>query len=77
MFQILEPCPRNFTRAGSNCYFFESTKELNWKSASAACKDRGSTLAEMETIEENQDIVTFIQIHANLRGSKITYLLPR
>nr|CAD7591440.1 unnamed protein product [Timema genevievae] len=62
-----DPCPGNFTRAGKNCYHF-SVREFNWKSSASMCKSLGSTLAELESIEENQDVVTFIQANSYLRG---------
>nr|XP_022918949.1 oxidized low-density lipoprotein receptor 1 [Onthophagus taurus] len=65
-----EPCLENYTRVGSSCYLFHANagREMDWKAASSYCKKHGSTLAEMETIEENQDIVGFIQSTPNLRG---------
>lgn len=41
---------------------------MDWKAASKHCQKMGSVLAEMETIEENQDIVTFIQASSHLKG---------
>lgn len=42
---------------------------MDWKAASRACKNIGAVLAEMETIEENQDIVAFIQTNSHLKGN--------
>jgi len=66
-FSLVEPCPTNFSRVGAYCYHF-SERELNWKSSSSMCRALGSRLAEMETVEENQDIVAFMQATAALRG---------
>ncbi|VEN54862.1 unnamed protein product [Callosobruchus maculatus] len=65
-----EPCKGNFTRVGGNCYYFnsEAGREYDWKVASKQCKKMGAFLAEMETIEENQDLVTYIQSSNYLRG---------
>ncbi|XP_050306960.1 uncharacterized protein LOC126743782 [Anthonomus grandis grandis] len=65
-----EPCPDNFTRAGQNCYHFASNagREYDWKVASKHCKKLGAVLAEMETIEENQDLVAYIQNDSHLKG---------
>ncbi|CAH2002067.1 unnamed protein product [Acanthoscelides obtectus] len=65
-----EPCKGNFTRVGGNCYHFnsEAGREFDWKVASKQCKKMGAFLAEMETIEENQDLVTYIQSSNYLRG---------
>lgn len=54
----------------SNCYFFHfaAGREHDWKSASKQCKRLGAVLAEMETIEENQDMVAFIQTNSHLKG---------
>lgn len=71
MIQFSEPCPINFNRAGSNCYFFSDLagRERDWKSAKKMCEKQGAVLAEMETIEENQDVVAHIQANSNLRGT--------
>ncbi|XP_023017757.2 uncharacterized protein [Leptinotarsa decemlineata] len=65
-----EPCRENFTRVGSNCYHVHSAtgREYDWKVASKHCKKLGGFLAEMETIEENQDLITYIQSNQHLRG---------
>ncbi|XP_069686191.1 uncharacterized protein [Periplaneta americana] len=62
-----EPCPANFSRVGAFCYHF-SERELNWKSSSSMCRALGSRLAELETVEENQDIVAYLQSTAGVRG---------
>lgn len=65
-----ESCPGNFTRVGHECYHFNSLtgREFDWKVASKTCKKMGGFLAEMETIEENQDLVTFILSKQQLKG---------
>lgn len=67
---FLDPCPDNFTRAGQNCYLFANMagREYDWKVASKHCKKMGAVLAEMETIEENQDIIAHIQNDSYLKG---------
>lgn len=37
----------------------------------------GAVLAEMETIEENQDVVAHIQTNSNLKGKKLYYIVPK
>lgn len=65
-----EPCPTNFTRVAHDCYHFNiaTGRELDWKAANKFCKKIGGFLAEMESIEDNQDLVTFIQATQQLRG---------
>ncbi|KAJ8916154.1 hypothetical protein NQ315_016293 [Exocentrus adspersus] len=65
-----EPCSDNFTRVGADCYHFSTIagREHDWKMANKNCKRLGGFLAEMETIEENQDLITYIQSNQNLRG---------
>lgn len=67
----VEPCADNFTRVAQNCYMFASMagREYDWKVASKHCKKMGAVLVEMETIEENQDIIAHIQNEANLQGA--------
>ena len=68
-----DPCPNNFSRIGHNCYLISSNagRELDWKAANRQCKRNGGTLTEMETIEENQDIVAHIQNTPYLRGKSL------
>ncbi|KAF5307816.1 hypothetical protein FQR65_LT06688 [Abscondita terminalis] len=65
-----DPCPDSFVRAGFNCYLFAGTagRELDWKAASKQCRKYGAFLAEMESIEENQDVISYIQSHEHLKG---------
>lgn len=75
LFTISESCPGNFTRVGHECYHFNSLtgREFDWKVASKTCKKMGGFLAEMETIEENQDLVTFILSKQQLKGNHFVY----
>jgi hypothetical protein len=61
----------NFSRVGAYCYHF-SERELNWKSSASMCRALGSRLAEFETVEENQDIVGFMQATSALRGTVLS-----
>ncbi|CAH0557102.1 unnamed protein product [Brassicogethes aeneus] len=65
-----EPCPNSYSRVGPNCYQFSSTagREYDWKAASKYCKKEGGVLAEMESVEEAQDIIAHIQSNEFLRG---------
>lgn len=65
-----EPCPEHFVRAGMRCYLFGSAagRELDWKIASKLCKKHGAMLAELESIEESQDVISYIQKTDYLRG---------
>ncbi|CAG9829520.1 unnamed protein product [Diabrotica balteata] len=67
---VYKPCRTNYTKVGHDCYHFNSAtgRELDWKAASKYCKKIGGFLAEMESIEDNQDLVTFIQATQHLRG---------
>lgn len=53
-----------------NCYLFsvKAGREVDWKSANRHCRKHGAFLAEMESIEENQDIIAHIQNSPYLRG---------
>ncbi|XP_063224191.1 oxidized low-density lipoprotein receptor 1-like isoform X2 [Bacillus rossius redtenbacheri] len=62
-----DPCPANFTRVGKGCYHF-GERQFNWKSSASMCKSLGAGLAELESIEENQDVVTFLQSHKEHTG---------
>lgn len=63
-----DSCPKNYTRAGSYCYYFGYTEKYDWKTANVVCKKLKGNLAEMETIEENQDVVAYIQSRSQLQG---------
>ncbi|XP_051156138.1 C-type lectin domain family 4 member A [Leptopilina boulardi] len=62
-----EPCPQNYTRVVSNCYYF-STREFDWKSSASLCRGMGGNLVEFRNVEENQDIVAFLQTDKKFRG---------
>lgn len=53
-----------------NCYHFSANagREADWKTASKFCKRSGGFLLEMESIEENQDIIEHIQGLPFLKG---------
>lgn len=70
---VSEPCPINFMRAGTNCYYFSDLagREKDWKAAMQHCKKMGGSLAELETIEENQDVIVHIQTNSHLRGAQL------
>ena len=64
---VLEPCPQNYTRAGKNCYYF-STREFDWKSSASLCRGMGGNLVEFRNVEENQDVVAYLQTDKKFRG---------
>ncbi|XP_055375436.1 uncharacterized protein LOC129608134 [Condylostylus longicornis] len=64
---VPDPCPKNFTKVGDNCYHL-SEQQLNWKSANSICKSMSSHLAEFESISENEDIVAYVLNHPHHRG---------
>lgn len=76
-FQPLDPCPDNFTRIGESCYFFGATagREYDWKAANRQCRKLNSVLAEFETIEENQDIIAYVQGNEYLKGEYLLFFL--
>lgn len=41
---------------------------MDWKAANKHCKKRGAFLVELETVEENQDVIAHIQTSHHLRG---------
>lgn len=41
---------------------------MDWKAANKYCKKRGAFLVEMETVEENQDVIAHLQTSHQLRG---------
>ncbi|XP_043284770.1 C-type lectin domain family 4 member A [Venturia canescens] len=62
-----DACPSNYTRVGQNCYHF-SYREFDWKSSASFCRGMGGNLVELETVEENQDLVTYLQATKNFKG---------
>lgn len=58
-----KPCSMNFTRVGDNCYLFVANKPCNWKSANNICRSYGAHLAELETLNENNDIAAYLLNH--------------
>lgn len=62
-----EPCPDNYTRVGQFCYYF-STRDYDWKSSASLCRGIGGNLVEFETIQENQDVVAFLQSEKKVKG---------
>lgn len=61
-----DPCPHNFTRIGANCYLFGTQSIVNWKTANNICKSYGAHLAELDTLNENSDIVAYLLNHHQL-----------
>ncbi|KAL1491318.1 hypothetical protein ABEB36_011931 [Hypothenemus hampei] len=66
----IEPCPDNFTRIGDHCYLFANMagREYDWKVANKHCKKLKANLAELETVQENQDVIVHIQNTHSLTG---------
>ncbi|XP_046424812.1 uncharacterized protein LOC124182064 [Neodiprion fabricii] len=65
--QAKDLCPNNYTRVGKNCYHF-SVRELDWKSSASMCRSFGGNLAELESVEENQDLIAHLQSVKKVRG---------
>lgn len=61
-----DPCPHNFTRIGANCYLFGTQQIVNWKTANNICKSFGAHLAELESLNENSDIIAYLLNHHQL-----------
>lgn len=61
-----DPCPHNFTRIGANCYLFGTQQIVNWKTANNICKSYGAHLAELESLNENSDIIAYLLNHHQL-----------
>lgn len=61
------PCAKNFTRIGDNCYLIAIEHPgVNWKTANNLCRSYGAQLAELETLNEHNDIVAYLLNHHNL-----------
>lgn len=58
-----KPCAMNFTRVGDNCYLFIANKPSNWKTANSVCRSYGAHLAELETLGNNEEVVTYLLNH--------------
>lgn len=67
-FQIYleKPCSMNFTRIGDNCYLFVTNQPANWKTANSVCRSYGAHLAELEGLNENNDIAAYLLNHQQL-----------
>lgn len=60
-------CSKNFTRIGDNCYLIAIEHPgVNWKTANNICRSYGAQLAELETLNEHNDIVAYLLNHHNL-----------
>lgn len=59
----MKPCAKNFTRIGDNCYYIVVNQPANWKTANNICKSYGAHLAELETLNENNDVVAYLLNH--------------
>lgn len=53
----------NFTRVGDNCYLFVVNQPANWKAANGVCRSYGAYLAELEGLNENNDINGYLLNH--------------
>ncbi|XP_048509385.1 C-type lectin domain family 12 member B [Athalia rosae] len=62
-----DPCPSNYTRIGKGCYHF-GAREFDWKSSASLCRGLGGALVELESVEENQDLVAHLQTDKKVRG---------
>lgn len=63
-FRFLDkPCSMNFTRVGDNCYLFVTNQPANWKTANNICRSYGAHLAELEALNENNDMAAFLLNH--------------
>lgn len=56
----------NFTRVGDNCYLFVVNQPTNWKNANSICRSYGAHLAELEGLNENNDMVAFLLNHRQM-----------
>lgn len=61
-------CTKNFTRLNENCYLFVTNQEVNWKTANNVCRSYGAHLAELETLNENNDIIAHLLNHHSLNS---------
>lgn len=72
---IDKPCSMNFTRVGDNCYLFVFDQPSNWKNANSICRSYGSHLAELEGLNENNDIAAYLLNHRQLLNGYGDYWL--
>lgn len=50
----------NFTRVGDNCYLIVTSQMSNWKTANNVCRSYGAYLAELDTVNENNDMAAYL-----------------
>lgn len=70
-----DPCPHNFTRIGGNCYLFGTQTIVNWKTANSICKSYGAHLAELDSLNENNEIIAYLLNHHHLYKGYNNYWL--
>lgn len=67
VYRLENPCSKNFTRIGDQCYLVAIEQPgVNWKTANNICRSYGAQLAELETLNEHNDIVAYLLNHHNL-----------
>lgn len=65
----------NFTRVGDNCYRFVANQQANWKTANSVCRSYGAHLAELEGLNENNDIAAYLLNHPHMLNGHGNYWL--
>lgn len=65
----------NFTRVGDNCYLFVVNQPTNWKNANSMCRSYGGHLAELEGLNENNDMVAYLLNHRQMLNGYADYWL--
>lgn len=64
----VEPCPKNFTKIGGDCFYIESAEKVDWKTAADKCKAHRSNLAEFDTVAKFRDVAGAILNNKAHRG---------
>lgn len=64
----VEPCPKNFTKIGNDCFFIESSEKVDWKTAADRCRAQRSSLAEFDTVAKFRDVAGFVLNNKAHRG---------
>lgn len=66
-FCLVDPCPKDYTKIGKQCYYF-GTREYDWKSSASLCRGAGGDLVEFENIEETEKIKSYLKGQTNIKS---------
>lgn len=64
---LQDPCPKNYTKIGKQCYHFGG-REYDWKSSASLCRSVGGDLIEFENVEETEKIKSYLKGETNIKN---------